>query len=118
MEEQMTREMCLEITLNTLRDQMKDGGNDLFVAVIDNALQGNFMTIGMTASVITNYHFEDIHAKCEGLIATYGKIEELAIRFEMTHIHVKDWADFLEENKACDWEVYVSNWVEEVFINQ
>ncbi len=39
-EPQMTREDCLEITLNTLRDQMIDSGRyTLWVAIIDNALK-------------------------------------------------------------------------------
>jgi len=111
----------LELTLMTLLSQSKHRGDDLYIEVINNALQGKNYNVGTVASIITQNMFDAIRQKLNnGTIAAHEKIQQLAIDFEIVHAHIKDdeWEEYCIENGHDDWEVCIIDWVKENYLEE
>lgn len=66
-------------------------------------------------SAVMSYHLFDLIVKThdEGTIHTFYVISDLAKQFYQDHLHIKDWAEYVEQFEDCtDWEDLIITYTE------
>lgn len=65
--------------------------------------------VAIVAVIITRHLFTDIQKTLwrEGSLEIYERISKCAEEFVMTYAHVENWDEYLKDEKADDWEVFI-----------